>query len=93
MFVSLVEELEHFPWGVVNNLIKVSPHMLQRVELALRMLVWTDRAWNMTSPLSCADYEGYFHQVRSALPELDKILTTRIASKAVRHQLFGILTS
>jgi hypothetical protein len=93
IFVGLVEELEHFPWGVVNNLIKLSPHILQSVDLALRMLERTDGGWGRTSPLSCDEYEVYFHQVRSALPELDKRVTTRIASKAVRHQPFGILTS
>jgi len=72
MLVSVVEEVEHFPWGVMNNLTKVSPHMLQQVEVALRLLVKTDSDWDITSTLSPSEYEGYFRQVRSALPELDR---------------------
>ena len=88
---SEVEEVEHFPWEVVNNLMKASPHMLQSVEVALRLLRETDPDWGTTTPLSPGEYEGYFHQVRSALPGLDKKLIMRIASQAVRHSLLCLL--
>ena len=85
MLRSIVGEVEHFPWDIVNNLTKVSPRMLQRVEVALLLLEGTGSAWGTTSLLSCSEYEGYFHQVRSALPELDKKAIMSIASQAVRH--------
>jgi hypothetical protein len=88
---SAVGEVERFPWEVVNNLAKVSPHMLQVVEIAFR-LANTDPEWWTTSPLVPNDYEGYFRQVRSALPGFDKkVVMSIIASSAVRHssQLFG----
>ena len=77
----MVEEVEHFPWGTVNDLVKVSPYMLQRVEVGLR-LVGTHPILGITLPLSPSEYEGYFRQVCSALPELGKRVITRIA---VRH--------
>ena len=82
---SEVEEVEHFPWEVVNNLMKASPHMLQSVEVALRLRQESDHLWGGGYPLSTGEYEDYFHQVRSALPGLDKKLIMSIASKAVRH--------
>ena len=90
--MSLVGEVEHFPWGVVNGLTKVSPYTLQKVEIALLLRVETDAGWGITSLLSPSEYENYFCQVRLALPELDKKL---IMSIAVRHpsQLFANLTS
>ena len=82
--VSVVEEVEHFPWEVVNNLTKTSPHMLQRVDVALRLLVDTDINLGIKSQLSPDEYEAYFRQVRSALPELDKKMILSVASQAVR---------
>ncbi len=71
--VCLSGEVEHFPWGVVNSLTKVSPYALQRVEIALKLLlVETYPASNNASLLSPSEYDGYFRQVRSALPELDE---------------------
>ena len=88
----MVGEVEHFPWSTVNGLMKVSPHMLQRVEIALELRVETDPDWCISSPLSPGKYEDYFHQVRSALPELDQKVITSIA---VRHSFrpFATLTS
>jgi len=88
--VCLSGEVEHFPWGVMNSLTKASPHMLQKVEIALLLRVETNSDWGITSQLSPSDYESYFRQVRSALPELDKKLIIGIA---VRHpsQLFANL--
>ena len=90
--VCLSGEVEHFPWSVVNSLTKASPHMLQKVEIALLLRVETDSEWGITSPLSPCEYENYFRQVRSALPDLDKRLIMGIA---VRHPspLFANLTS
>jgi len=90
MLGSMVGEVEHFPWEVVNNLMKASPHMLQSVEVALRLLVESDRYW-INNPLPSGEYEGYFHQVRSALPGLDKELIMSIASQVVRHSLLCLL--
>ena len=89
---SVSGEVEHFPWGVVSNLAKVSPHMLKKVKIALLLRVATISDWGMAPPLSPSEYESYFRQVRSALGELDKKL---IMSIAVRHssQLFANLTS
>ena len=89
--VSLIGDVEHFPWGVVNSLNKVSPYVLQRVEIGLQLRVETDTDRGITSLLSPSEYESYFRQVRSALPELD---TKVIMSIAVRHssQLFADLT-
>ena len=89
--VSLIGDVEHFPWGVVNSLNKVSPYVLQRVEIGLQLRVETDADRGITSLLSPSEYESYFRQVRSALPELD---TKVIMSIAVRHssQLFADLT-
>ena len=90
--VCLSGEVEHFPWGVVNSLTKVSPHMLQKVEIALQLQVETDSDWDITSQLSTGEYESYFCEVRSALPDLDQKL---IMSIAVRYlsQIFVNLTS
>jgi len=82
MLASVVEEVEHFPWGVVNNLTKASPHMLQRVDVVLRLFVETDPDWGVTEELSSGGYEAYFHQVRSALPELDKKVIMSVSSQA-----------
>ena len=89
--VTVVGEVEHFPWGVVNNLTKASPHMLQKVEISLQLQEETFGDWGITSRLSPSEYGGYFRQVRSALPELDKKL---VMSIAVRHpsRLFADLT-
>ena len=89
--MSVSGEVEHFPWGVVNNLTKVSPHMLQKVEIALQLRVETLVDLGITFRLSPGEYESSLRQVRSALPELDKIL---IMSIVVRHpsQLFANLT-
>ena len=45
--------------------------MLRRVE--------TDPDWGTFSPLSPGEYEGYFYQVRSNLPGLDKKVITSVA--------------
>ena len=86
MLVSMVEEVEHFPWEVVNNLTKTSPHMLQRVDVSLRLLGDAEMAgihWGHRY-LSPDEYAPYFRQVRSALPELDKKMILSVASHAVR---------
>jgi len=88
MLGSEVGEVEHFPWEVVNNLVKASPHMLQSVEVALRLLQDT---YGDLVPTPPGEYEGYFHQFRSALPGLDKKLIMSIASQAVRHPLLCLL--
>ena len=80
--VSMVEEVEHFPWEVVNNLTKTSPHMLQRVDVALQLLE-TVLVWGGNRKLSPDEYEAYFRQVRSALPELDNKMILSVASQAV----------
>jgi hypothetical protein len=90
ILVCLVGEVEHFPWGVVNSLTKASPHMLQKVEIALQLRVKTNHYWGITSPLSPREYESYFRQVRSALPDLDKKV---IMSIAVRPPLGYLLIS
>ena len=88
LFASVVGEVEHFPWGVMNNLAKTSPHMLQKVYIALRLLRETE---GTSSHLSADQYEAYFCQVRSALPELDKKVTTSIIYQEVcsSSQLFA----
>ena len=93
--VCLSGEVEHFPWSVVNSLTKVSPHRLQKVEVALQLRVETNNYWGITSPLylhSPREYESYFRHVRLALLDLDKKL---IMSIVVRHpsQLFTKPTS
>jgi len=80
--VCLSGEVEHFPWGVVNNLAKVSPHMLQNVEIALLLRVVTNSYWGITSQLPPREYESYFRQVSLALPELNKKM---IIELTVRH--------
>ena len=84
---SLAEEVEHFPWGVVNSLTKVSPYTLQKVEIALYLL---EEDWDFSTLDIPSEYERLFRQVRLALPELDKKLII-----AVRHpsRLFANLTS
>ena len=79
---TMVWEMEHFPWGTVNDLAKVSPYMLQRVEVGLRLLVETYPVLGLDIPLSPSEYEGYFRQICLALPELDKRV---IPSISVRH--------
>jgi hypothetical protein len=84
---SMVGEVEHFPWGVVNSLEKVSPYMLQRVEIALQLRMEAYPDWDISYPLASYplapdEYESAFGQVHSALPELEKIL---IISIGVRH--------
>ena len=90
--VGRAEEVEHFPWGIVNSLTRVSPYTLQKVEVALKLLVSTDGKRGVASLYPHSKYESYFCLVRLALPELDKKL---IMSVAVRHpsQLFANLTS
>ena len=83
MLASMVEEVEHFPWEVVNNLTKTAPHMLQRVDVALRLLAQRDFDWGITSQLFPDEYEAYFRQVRSALPELDMKMILSVSSQAV----------
>ena len=80
--MSLVEEVEHFPWGVVNGLTKVSPYTLKKVEIALKLWVQANAGSSTILVLSRNEYKSYFRQVRSALPELDKKL---VMSIAVRH--------
>ena len=77
MLVGMGEEVEHFPWGVVNNLTKASPHMLQRVGVALWL---SNLHWGIPSD----DHEAYFRQIRSALPNLDKLVIMSVSSQAVR---------
>jgi len=88
---SVAGEVEHFPWGAVNGLAKVSPYVLQRVEIALQLRIEAYPDGDIYFPLAPGEYEGYFRQVRSALPELDKKVITSIA---VRHssRLFANLT-
>jgi hypothetical protein len=75
---SVVGEVEHFPWDVVNSLTKVSPYMLHRVEIALQLWMETNNDWRVFIPLAPGAYKSYFCQVRSALPNLDKKLFTSI---------------
>jgi len=89
---SVAGEVEHFPWGVVNNLTKVSPLMLRRVGIALQLWIEADLLWDTTSPLAPDEYESYFRQARSALPELDKKVITSIAVGHSSHP-FANLTS
>ena len=92
--MTVVGEVEHFPWGVVNSLTKASPQMLQKVEIALQLHIETLEDWSITSQLSLSEYEyeSHFRQVRSALPELGRKVIMGIA---VRHsfRLFADLTS
>ena len=92
ILVTVVEEVEHFPWGVMNNLTKASPQMLQKVGIALQLDIETFEDWDITSrrPLSEYEYESYFRQVRSALPELGKKVITGIT---VRHSFQVLLIS
>ena len=94
ILVTVVGEVEHFPWGVVNSLTKASPQMLQKVEIALQLHIETLEDWSIASRLSLSEYEyeSHFRQVRSALPELGKKVIMGIA---VRHsfRLFADLTS
>ena len=89
---SLVGEVEHFPWGSVNDLTKVSPYMLKRVEITLQLLVETHPGLEIASPLSPSEYEGYFRQVCLALPELDKSVVISITVRRSSH-LSAIFTS
>ena len=66
--------------------------MLRRVEIALLRRVETDPDWGTFSPLSPGEYEGYFYQVRSNLPGLDKKVITSVAVRRSSH-LFSTLTS
>jgi hypothetical protein len=84
----MVGEVEHFPWGIMNSLTKVSPYMLQRVEIALQLRIETNPDWGFPSPLAPGEYESYFRQFRSALPELDKIVITGIAERHSSHVFF-----
>jgi hypothetical protein len=83
---SIVGEVEHFPWGIVNSLTKVSPYMLQRVEVTLKL--WIKTMWGFSSPLALGEYERYFRQVRSALPELDGKVITSIAEGHSPHLFY-----
>ena len=56
------------------------------------MGVETEPDWGTFSPLSPSEYEDYFHQFRSTLPELDKKVITSIAVRRSSH-LFATLTS
>ena len=89
--MTMLGDLEYFPWSVVDSLNRVSPHVLQKVKIALQLLVETYPASGVGYSLSTREYEGYFRQVRSALPELGKKV---IMSIAVRHssRLFADLT-
>ena len=87
----MVGEVEHFPWGTVNDLTKVSPYMLQRVEIGLRLLVGMPPTLGTTFPLSPIKYKGYFRQVYLALPELDKRVIIGITVRHSSH-LFANLT-
>ena len=83
MLLSTVGEVEHFPWGVVNNLMKVSPHMLQRVDIALELSGHIPGDWNIRLLLFFDEYEAYFRQVRSALPDIDKKVKLSVVSRDV----------
>jgi hypothetical protein len=74
----MVGEVKHFPWGVMNSLMKVSPYMLHRVEIALQLWRVTDIDCGFYSPLAPHAYESHFCQVHLALPNLDKKLITSI---------------
>jgi hypothetical protein len=91
MLFSAVGEVEHFPWGVVNNLTKASPHTLERVDVALRLSEETSTHWGISHMLSSDQYEAHFRQVRSALPELDKKVTMSLITQPVcpSSQLFA----
>jgi hypothetical protein len=78
---SVVGEVKHFPWGVMNSLTKVSPYMLHRVEIALQLWRVTDTYSGLYSLLAPRAYESHFCQVRSALPDLDKKLITSITRR------------
>ena len=82
---GLVGEVENFHWEVVNNLAKVSPHSLQRVEIALRLLMETNSGWPTPSELLPGEYEDYFCRVRSVLPELGEKVVVSVAFPKVRH--------
>jgi hypothetical protein len=89
---SLAGEVEDFPWEIVNGLVKGSPYVLRIVQIHLLLRVETHPQWGITSFLDLDSYESYFRQVRSALPDLDKILITCIAVRQSSH-LFANLTS
>ena len=89
---TMVEEVEHFPWGTVNNGTRVSPYMLKRVEVGLQLLVETHSALGIATPLALPKYERYIRQVYSAIPNVDKKVITRIAVRHSPH-LFANLTS
>jgi hypothetical protein len=89
---SVVGEVEHFPWGAMNSLTKVSPCMLQRVEIALQLWIETNLDWSFFEPLAPGEYERYFRQARSALPDLDQKVMIRIVVRHPSH-LFANLTS
>jgi hypothetical protein len=72
--------VEHFPWEDVNNLTKVSPHMLQKVDVALHL---KGEEHSFFGIVSSHEYGAYFGQIRSALPELDKKLTMSVMSPYV----------
>jgi hypothetical protein len=93
----MVGEVEYFPWSVVNSLVKVSPYMLQRVEIALQLRIEVYPNWDVSfplagPPLAPSEYDSYFCQVRSALPELDQNVITRVAVRCSSH-LFANLIS
>lgn len=89
---TMLKEVEHFPWGAVNNLTRVSPYMLKRVEVGLQLLVESRFTWGLPTPLAPPKYERYIHQVYSALPNIDKKVITRILVRHSPH-LFANLTS
>ena len=70
--MTVVGEVGHFPWGVVNSLTKVSPHMLQKVEIEVQLRGRRFGNRGITSRISAIEYESYCRQIRSALPELDE---------------------
>src|SRR5258706_5097760 len=79
-----------FPLGCREQPHESIPTHVAEGGIALLLRVETNSDWGITSQLSPSDYESYFRQVRSALPELDKKLIIGIA---VRHpsQLFANL--
>jgi hypothetical protein len=88
------KQVEQFPWDVVNGLAKGLPYVLRRVEanLLLQVEMRVPRCGTMYSPLDPDEYESYFRRVRSALPDLDKILITSVVVCHSSH-LFANLTS
>jgi hypothetical protein len=76
---------------------KVSPYMLQKVEITLQLQTEVCPNWDISfplagPPLAPSEYNSYFCQVCSALPELDQNVIMRVAVCYSSH-LFANLIS